>query len=115
MVDGDGIVIRTHTGAALLGGTSVNEVVLYEADHLDQHTRTGWSVMLTGQAIRITDPIKVARHQDLLIRLARAPAPHVDAGHALPLRTSLRGAGPPRWHRRPRQAMVPRTVTRAPA
>ncbi|WP_078912884.1 pyridoxamine 5'-phosphate oxidase family protein [Streptomyces sp. NRRL S-646] len=39
----------------------------YEADHLDQQTRTCWSVMVTGRATRITDPIQVARYQTLLI------------------------------------------------
>ncbi|MGX1913554.1 pyridoxamine 5'-phosphate oxidase family protein [Streptomyces phaeochromogenes] len=67
LVDGDDIVIRTHTGAALLSSTSVAEVVVYEADHLDQQTRTGWSVMVTGRATRITDPLEVARYQEHLI------------------------------------------------
>jgi len=38
------IVIRTHTGAALLGRAARSEVVAYEADDLDPATRTGWSV-----------------------------------------------------------------------
>ena len=53
---------------ALLHNTSVDEVVVYEADHLDLHTRTGWSVMVTGRATPVTAPLAVARYRDLLIR-----------------------------------------------
>jgi hypothetical protein len=30
---------------ALLHNTSVDEVVVYEVDHLDPHTRTGWRAL----------------------------------------------------------------------
>ena len=66
LVDGDTVVIRTHAGSVLARTTSVADVVVYEADDLDPHTRTGWSVMVTGPATQITAPADVARYQDLL-------------------------------------------------
>ncbi|MEU6146267.1 hypothetical protein ABZ848_38720 [Streptomyces sp. NPDC047081] len=36
LVDGGRIVIRNHTGSALLGNTIATEVVVYEADQLDR-------------------------------------------------------------------------------
>ncbi|MEU6256973.1 pyridoxamine 5'-phosphate oxidase family protein [Streptomyces sp. NPDC047043] len=67
LVDGDGVVIRTHGGSALLHNTSVGQVVVYEADQIDPRTRTGWSVMVTGPATRITAPAEAARYRHLLI------------------------------------------------
>lgn len=66
IVDGDTIVIRTHTGSTLIGSSTVAEVVVYEADHLDLLSHTGWSVMVTGRASRITAPLEVSRYQKLL-------------------------------------------------
>ena len=71
IVDGDTIVIRTHTGSALIGSSTVAEVVVYEADHLDLLSPTGWSVMVTGRADRVTAPLEVSRHQKL-------PTPWID-------------------------------------
>lgn len=63
LVDGDGdIVIRTHAGAALLAGATASEVVVYEADRIDEDTHTGWSVMVTGTASRVTDPQALVRY-----------------------------------------------------
>ena len=67
--DGD-IVIRTHEGAALTSraqeadGSGV--VVAYEADAIDPYTHLGWSVVVTGYAHLVTDPVELARYQTLL-------------------------------------------------
>jgi Pyridoxamine 5'-phosphate oxidase len=37
-----------------------------EADSMDTHTRTGWSVVVTGRAYTVTDPDQVARYEKLL-------------------------------------------------
>lgn len=66
LVEGDSIVIRTHTGSALLNSPSIEEIVVYEADQLDPQTRTGWSVMITGRATPITTPQDAARYRHLL-------------------------------------------------
>ncbi|MGW4595378.1 pyridoxamine 5'-phosphate oxidase family protein [Streptomyces sp. NPDC004457] len=67
--DGD-IVIRTHEGAALTShaqeaaGTGV--VVAYEADAIDPDTHLGWSVVVTGYARLVTDPVELERVRGLL-------------------------------------------------
>lgn len=66
LIDGDTIVIRTHAASALLHHTAVDEVMVYEADQLDVQTRTGWSVMVTGRATRITAEQETARYRQLL-------------------------------------------------
>ncbi|MEU6258607.1 pyridoxamine 5'-phosphate oxidase family protein [Streptomyces sp. NPDC047043] len=67
LVDGDAVVIRTHGGSALLNNAGVDQVVVYEADEIDPQTRTGWSVMVSGPATRITAPVEVARYRQLLL------------------------------------------------
>ncbi|MGW0882280.1 pyridoxamine 5'-phosphate oxidase family protein [Streptomyces sp. NPDC002671] len=63
LVTGDGdVVIRTHAGAALLTSASASEVVVYEADRIDEGSHTGWSVMVTGTASRVTDPPTLSRY-----------------------------------------------------
>ncbi|MFF8772295.1 pyridoxamine 5'-phosphate oxidase family protein [Kitasatospora sp. NPDC015120] len=71
----DTIVIRTHDGAALsaaLGSEEAGVVVAYEADAIDPVTRLGWSVVVTGFARPVTDPVRLARYRALL-------SPWVDA------------------------------------
>lgn len=63
LVGGDSVVIRTHTGSPLVHNTFVDEVVVFEADQFDAHTRTGWSVMVTGRAAPVTAPLEVARYR----------------------------------------------------
>jgi hypothetical protein len=59
------IVFRTHEGAAIakVAGSidPVRVVVLYEADQIDPVTHRGWSVIATGYASLIDDPMQVAR------------------------------------------------------
>ncbi|WP_433446088.1 pyridoxamine 5'-phosphate oxidase family protein [Streptomyces sp. CA-142005] len=69
--EGD-VVIRTHAGAALLTSASASEVVVYEADQIDEDASTGWSVMATRTARRVTDPQKLSRyHAELTAWSAR--------------------------------------------
>lgn len=64
-VDEDGcVIIRTHLGAAAL--TALGEVVAYEADAIDPHTRLGWSVIVTGVARRVSDPEQITRYEQLV-------------------------------------------------
>ncbi|HTJ72299.1 MAG TPA: pyridoxamine 5'-phosphate oxidase family protein [Actinospica sp.] len=71
-LDDDGqIVIRTHHGAALTrhtagAGTRGGVVVAYEAEQIDPDTHLGWSVIVTGYARLIRDPVRLARYQALL-------------------------------------------------
>ncbi|MER6682697.1 pyridoxamine 5'-phosphate oxidase family protein [Streptomyces olivaceoviridis] len=67
--DGD-IVIRTHEGAALTSHARETEstgvVVAYEADVIDPDTHLGWSVVVTGYAHLVTDPVELERVRGLL-------------------------------------------------
>lgn len=58
----DRIVIRTHTGAALLGPAQDGAVVAYEADVLDPVQRRGWSVVVTGVALLVRDEARRERY-----------------------------------------------------
>ncbi|EST19477.1 pyridoxamine 5'-phosphate oxidase family protein [Streptomyces roseochromogenus] len=86
--DGD-IVIRTHEGAALTAHAGQESgkgvVVAYEADAIDPDTHLGWSVVVTGYARLVTDPVDLARVRTLL-----APwAPYEDLDHAVRIRPHL--------------------------
>lgn len=62
----DRVIIRTHTGAALLGPARDGAVVAYEADEFDTERRVGWSVVVTGEARLVRDPDLQQRYQDAL-------------------------------------------------
>ncbi len=47
-LDRDVIVIRTHPGTKLSNADHAN--VTFEVDDIDQHTRSGWSVLVRGLA-----------------------------------------------------------------
>jgi hypothetical protein len=76
VVDDGEIVIRTrrltglstaladHADGAL--DQAPDLVVAYEADDLDPVARTGWSVVVTGIATMITDPVRLARVSERL-------------------------------------------------
>ncbi|MHC3475565.1 pyridoxamine 5'-phosphate oxidase family protein [Streptomyces sp. 7R007] len=84
LVDGDRIVFRTHTGSALVRDPSVEEVMVYETDQIDLEDRTGWSVMVTGRASLITDPLTATRYRDLLI-----PWIDLDMDHVLQISAEI--------------------------
>lgn len=67
LVDDGDIIVRTHGGSALLARALQSEVVAYEADEIDAATRTGWSVVVTGTATRVTDPGALIRYERLLM------------------------------------------------
>jgi Pyridoxamine 5'-phosphate oxidase len=68
MVDGGRIIIRTRltsaTSAAVRSADGV--VVAYEADSIDAHTKTGWSVVATGRAHTLTDPGQISFYEGML-------------------------------------------------
>ncbi|MEV2225948.1 pyridoxamine 5'-phosphate oxidase family protein [Nocardia vinacea] len=68
-VDDDGrIIVRTRLTSRLTSAVRGNSdvVVAYEADEIDPHQRTGWSVVVTGLARPVTDPGRIARYESLL-------------------------------------------------
>lgn len=70
LVDDGAVIIRSHLGAAITGAVSDSwppgAVVAYEADSIDPDTHLGWSVVITGTARRIADPVEVARYERLI-------------------------------------------------
>jgi len=67
LVDGGRIIIRTSLGSALstdVDGTGT--VVAYEADEIDPATHQGWSVVVVGRAVPVTDELHRLRYRELL-------------------------------------------------
>jgi uncharacterized protein len=73
ILNGDEIVIRTGEGSKLLAAVR-HTVVAFEADELDYHTRTGWSVTVIGQSREVIDPAELAMLRALPF-MSSAPGP----------------------------------------
>lgn len=68
LVDGDQIIIRTHTGGtvarmAAAGGA----IVTYQADDIDPQQRLGWTAVVTGHARIVQDTRDVTRYTAALV------------------------------------------------
>lgn len=68
LVDDSRIIIRTRLTTALSTAVrSAHElIVAYEADSLDNESRTGWSVVVTGRAHTVTDADQISRYEQIL-------------------------------------------------
>jgi uncharacterized protein len=64
-LDGTTIVFRTGSGIILQAAEHAN--VTFEVDHVDRSTRSGWSVLVRGQAEAVG-----AAHRDELVASTRA-------------------------------------------
>lgn len=78
------IVIRAHSGAAVLGAAGADGVLAYEADRIDDRTRTGWSVIVTGTASLVHEPDRLARYESLL-----NPWIEAEMGHVIRIRPDI--------------------------
>ena len=101
------VIVRTGSGTmlarALLRSGREGMVVAYEADDIDLTTRAGWSVIVTGRAVLVTDPDELRRYQampgptlgprDLAVRIR----PAIVTGYRLdgPVRYDSFGAAGP--------------------
>jgi uncharacterized protein len=60
MLDQHTVLLRSDEGTkldvAVRGG-----LVAFEIDGVDEATRTGWSVLVRGEVIEVTDPVELAR------------------------------------------------------
>ena len=63
-VDGQDLVFRTAHGAKLSAAEGRN-LVTFEADHYDEQTRSGWSVVVTGRAEVIYEDAEIQRLSQL--------------------------------------------------
>lgn len=66
VVDAWAIAFRTTYGSKLTAAVR-GQRVAFEADRLDPAERTGWSVLVRGEAERVTDPTVVGRLEDLAL------------------------------------------------
>jgi uncharacterized protein len=58
------ILLRTAAGTTV--ARKVDDVIVaFEADELDVATSSGWSVVATGRATRVTDPGLIARYRNI--------------------------------------------------
>lgn len=75
----ESIVFRTGYGTKL-AAAGRNAVVAFEIDDIDEDTRSGWSVVVIGTAIEVTDPVDLAR----IARLPLSPwLPDADLSHTI--------------------------------
>lgn len=64
LVDEDAIIVRSSRDVVSTGRGET--VVCYEADDMNTACRTGWSVMVTGVARPVREPVAVVRYVRLL-------------------------------------------------
>ena len=69
ILDSTGIIIRSHSGAAIISeaDTGRGAVVAYEADNINPNYLLGWSVVVTGIARLVRDPGELARYRQALL------------------------------------------------
>ena len=65
-VDGASVVLRTAPGT-LLAALRDGQAVTFEVDHTDRALETGWSVVVEGSVMRVTDPYELARLHGLAL------------------------------------------------
>jgi len=64
LVEGESIIVRATSGAAITSAAGRNGVVVaYEADAIDAETQLGWSVIVVGTARLLTDEQAAARYR----------------------------------------------------
>lgn len=61
------LVIRTDEGAKL-GAADRGAKVAFEIDGMDAAGRSGWSVLVRGEAVAVSDPAELERLRELPIR-----------------------------------------------
>jgi nitroimidazol reductase NimA-like FMN-containing flavoprotein (pyridoxamine 5'-phosphate oxidase superfamily) len=64
VLDRHTVVFRTNEGTKL-DAVSRGPRVAFEVDGTDAPTRTGWSVVVRGEAVEVTDPAELARLREL--------------------------------------------------
>jgi uncharacterized protein len=64
VLDRHTVLFRTDEGTKL-DAAAIRGRVAFEIDATDPATRTGWSVVVRGEAVEVTDPAELARLRDL--------------------------------------------------
>lgn len=83
LVDGDYVVIRTDSGAAITSElrAEAGTIVAYEADAIDPAEHLGWSVIVVGVAHRVIDPDEAGIYRRALRPWVSGPKDQVIAIH----------------------------------
>jgi nitroimidazol reductase NimA-like FMN-containing flavoprotein (pyridoxamine 5'-phosphate oxidase superfamily) len=68
VLDRHTVVFRTGTGTKL-SAASLGRRVSFEVDRADPATRTGWSVLVRGEAVEVTDQAELARLRALPLEM----------------------------------------------
>ncbi len=84
LVDGDRVVIRTDSHAAIVSElrAEAGTIVAYEADAIDLAEHLGWSVIVVGVAHRVIDPDEAAIYRRALRPWVSGAKDQVIAIHA---------------------------------
>jgi uncharacterized protein len=61
----DGLIVMRTAADTTVARKVDDAIVAFEADDLDAATSSGWSVVVTGDAARVTDPDSIARYQEV--------------------------------------------------
>ena len=64
VVDQHSVLFRTDEGTKLEAASRGGRVA-FEVDGVEEATRTGWSVLVRGEAVEVTDPVELARVRQL--------------------------------------------------
>ncbi len=64
VLDQGSVVFRTAEGTKLDAAVG-RERISFEVDHLDESSRSGWSVLVRGKAEEVTDPAELERLREL--------------------------------------------------
>jgi uncharacterized protein len=59
----DGLIVLRTAADTTVARKVDDAIVAFEVDDLDAATSSGWSVVVTGRATRVTDPESIARYQ----------------------------------------------------
>jgi uncharacterized protein len=60
----DGLIVLRTAADTTVARKVDGVVVAFEVDDLDTATSSGWSVVVTGRATRVTDPELISRYQE---------------------------------------------------
>ena len=64
LLDRYAVLFRTDDGTKLDAAVRSTRVA-FEIDGVDEATRTGWSVLVRGEAVEVSDPVELARLREL--------------------------------------------------
>jgi uncharacterized protein len=61
----DGLIVLRTAADTAVARKVIDAIVAFEVDDLDAATSSGWSVVVTGRATRVTDPELIARYRKI--------------------------------------------------